>query len=204
MQTIRKFEYKSAGYADKRTCTKCGQLRGLSDFLTYMSEQQLDRWGYTKKFIAGFTDIYGKFHRGYRRTVKTNAEGKRLVMSVKCVDCRKPDPKPKHPKAKGTFKVVMDQITTRRKRINALKVGANYLKLPLITHNERMYYIGIAQLMLGQAANNAREIRKLGRQMPYTKREKHRWELLLSPIQREQLLAAHAAVAWGSKVPDVF
>jgi len=213
MQVAHKYSYKTTDPTTRR-CIKCGTERPTSAFLAPMSAAHASMWGYGVTNVEGFTDIYGRFTRGYRRTPKKQKDGRRIMLALKCPDCRKPPHKPKHPAEKGTFKLVMSQIRMQRIRLNSMLKGVAHIKHPDFDNTARMYYFNVKRGMLDQAASQAREYRRRGIAMPF-KRSKsttphtthtyhYKWENLLSEHQRTQLVHAHAQVAWGRKGPEVF
>ena len=210
MHPAHTYPYKTTDPQTRR-CVKCGSVLPVTDFVAPMSEAHARMWGYGTTDVEGFTNIYGKFTRGYRRIPKRQTGSRRNMLSLKCPTCRKPPPKPKHPLEKGTFKLVMDQIRAQRTRLRALISMEPHLKDVVFDHDPREKYFTIKRVMLDQAASNAREYRRRGTAMPFKldrtttpPTHHYRWENLLSDIQRALLVDAHARVSWNKKVPEIF
>ena len=148
------YRYKTGTNNLLRTCVACGKEYPLKEFMRPVSKNEAINLRYARD-VPGFTDIYGKWNRGYERAVKPNT---RTTRGLKCEACRN-QKRSKHHKGSPTFIAVMEQINKGRRKNRAMWNYARNKKDTLEDYERRRHYLGLRQALLDRAAYVARQRR---------------------------------------------
>ena len=144
--------------------------------------------------VPGFTDIYGRFHRGYRRTLKP---GTRSITKQTCAECRHSATlDPTHPVRTTTYRRVMGAINNQRRRLRhmgyALDAGV-YDARTTEQRDKLRAYLTEFRVMLDVCAYHARNRAKQGLKCP------EHYSAFIQPDKLDNLRTLWTQVIWHSR-----